>query len=479
MLLESWLKWFDSIFDRLEDDRRLRWICIITISTLAAVLRFYQLGEWSFWGDEIITVNRALDIDFAGAGRLSVSLLLTYLAMATFGVGEWSARLAPALAGIVTVPVLFFLTRRLFNAGTALVAASLLAVSPWHLYWSQNARFYAFMLLFYTVALVLFYLGLEQDRPVYLLLALGFLGLAALERLVALIFLPVIGLYVLLLFVGPFGLSKGLNGRNLAVFTLPGLVPGMYLVLTFPAVRDPSLWSQLFGWVNTNPFWILSGVAYYVGVATICAATAAGVYLVLHRNRAGALLALGAVVPLLLIAAVSTFQYAANRYVFVSLTSWLILAGVAVRELFRESSPGGPRLLAAGLLMILVFTAASEDALYYLYQHGNRDNWKAAFEFIGEEKAPDDLVVSANPALGQYYLGEEVLGMANLDVQQIGDEGHRVWIVEDMTASVKWPRARQRLISRGELIREFDVRVRARNFEMNVYLIDNAISPSE
>ena len=33
------------------------WLCMITV--LAALLRFYRLGEWSFWIDEIYTINHA------------------------------------------------------------------------------------------------------------------------------------------------------------------------------------------------------------------------------------------------------------------------------------------------------------------------------------------------------------------------------------------------------------------------------------
>ena len=33
------------------------WLFLITL--FAALLRFYKLGEWSFWIDEIFTINRA------------------------------------------------------------------------------------------------------------------------------------------------------------------------------------------------------------------------------------------------------------------------------------------------------------------------------------------------------------------------------------------------------------------------------------
>ena len=51
---------------------------------------------------------------------------------------------------------------------------------------SQNARFYTLLLLFYSLALLAFLIGLEENPPAYLLFSLGLLGPAARERLLAL-----------------------------------------------------------------------------------------------------------------------------------------------------------------------------------------------------------------------------------------------------------------------------------------------------
>ncbi|MGD8752182.1 MAG: hypothetical protein PVG14_12205, partial [Anaerolineales bacterium] len=72
------------------------WILAV-ITGLAVGLRLYKLGEWSLWGDEIITVNRALDIFHLSPSRYSVSLILTNFTLNWFGVEEWTARLVPAI----------------------------------------------------------------------------------------------------------------------------------------------------------------------------------------------------------------------------------------------------------------------------------------------------------------------------------------------------------------------------------------------
>ena len=102
----------------------------------------------------------------------------------------------------------------------------LLAVSPWHLFWSQNARFYTSILLFYTLALFTFHLALERNKLGYFVLFYGLLYLAFSERLFAFFIFPVIAVYLVALWVFKFEKPKGLTFRNMALMGLPILVGG-------------------------------------------------------------------------------------------------------------------------------------------------------------------------------------------------------------------------------------------------------------
>src|SRR6266487_3843944 len=135
------------------------------ITLVAAVLRFYKLGHWSFWGDEIFSVGFQEDGFNYSFLRRSLAGSMIHLATTTFGTSEWSARLFPALIGMISIPILYFPIKRLFGVSIAILASGLLAVSPWHLYWSQNARFYTLLLLFYTLSLLYLAICLEEDRP--------------------------------------------------------------------------------------------------------------------------------------------------------------------------------------------------------------------------------------------------------------------------------------------------------------------------
>ncbi len=152
---------------------------LLAVISLAAFLRFYKLGQWGFWGDEAFTLSGREDGFNYSIFRRSLATDLIRFSVGYLGVSEWSARLVPALIGVLTIPLTYIPVRRLFGVATALIAAAMLALSTWHLYWSQNARFYSLLLLFYTLALLVFYMGFEEDRSWLILGSLALFGLAA------------------------------------------------------------------------------------------------------------------------------------------------------------------------------------------------------------------------------------------------------------------------------------------------------------
>jgi len=458
-----------AVLDRVETDARYQYGLLALLTVLAAAVRFYKLGEWSFWGDEVITVGRASQVFDLGLSRYSVSRILAYFAFDWFGISESTARLVPALIGIITIPAIYFPVRRIFSSSVALLTGGFLAISPWHLYWSQNARFYTALLLFYTLGLFAFYLGIEEDRPWYLVLFLVLFGLAIQERKIALFLALTIAGYLVLVKVLPFGNPPGLNLRNMLILLVPSFAGG--LGVSWIYLRDPSRWLATFGWINNSPFWILSGIAYYVGIPILCMGFAGALFLLLRRDRAGLLMSLAVLIPLVSVLALSLVQYTANRYVFVSLISWIVLAGVAVREVFLGIQGNG-RILVLGVVLILVLHPLGEDVLYFRYQHGNRDNWKAAYAFIEDRKAPGDLIITANRAVGNFYLDDPLIGMDSLSQEDLDGNQNRIWFVEDMTAEDKWPWVHRWVNRHAILVANFDNHVQARNFKMRVYLYD-------
>ena len=449
-------------------------LALLTFVTLiAVVLRFYKLGQWSFWGDEYITVTKAMAIFDKGLDLPPIALLGTRLALDLWGISEWSARLTPAVIGILTIPILFFLIRRMFDTSVALIASLILAVAPWHIYWSQNARFYTLLLLFFSLAILLFFFAIEEDRPWLLILSLIFFGLAMRERFTAGFFVPIIFAYIILLKLLPFDKPPGLRSRNLIIllgFSTIGAIYFLYPYIIAPE-RFASNFVNPFTFVNNNPIWILGGVVFYLGIPLVCMSSIGGIFLLLNKNRAGLILSLAVIVPLISIIILSPFIYTANRYVFVSITSVIILAAFATKEIIYRSSKQY-RLLAIGVLMILLLAPMADNMLYYRYQNGNRDDWRAALTLISNHIEPNDLVVTANPKLSEYYLNNPVINMRQLSVSDIMQSGQRMWFIVDLTSPDKAPQVNAWVEQNASPVANFDVNVSARTFPMRVYLYD-------
>lgn len=156
---------FATPLSRLSSLSTLFWVVL----SIGALLRLATLGLQSFWLDEAITfwtIHRDLA---ALADMLSIATRpLFFFVLYPFyllSASEWMLRLPSALAGTASLALLYALGRELFSdRRTALLAAALLALSPLHLWYSQEARFYALGGLISTSAVFFAVRGLKYNR---------------------------------------------------------------------------------------------------------------------------------------------------------------------------------------------------------------------------------------------------------------------------------------------------------------------------
>lgn len=449
--------------------RKNQYLILAAIVIFGAAMRLYKLGEWSFWYDEIYTLRDVRNLPNLSLLNQQLSRLLIYGVIRAFGESEWTARIIPTIIGILSIPILFFLVRKSFGPGVALLACLLLAIAPWHLYWSQNARFYTMLLLFYTIALFAFYYAIEEDRPLYLVLFLVFLGLAVLERLFSVLLLPVAVSYLILLKILPFEKPPGLRMRTIWILVVPVII--IILLGSWQFLSNPEKYEVSFGRINNNPMSIAAGVAFYLSLPILCMGVVGAIYYLIHKNRAVLLLTIAAVLPILAILVLSTVQYTATRYAFITLTSWIVLAALAVWTLLKEVK-GLYWILGIGVLLLLVSQPLSEAFLYYRYQNGNRDDWRSAFQLIDKLKEPGEAVVVTNPILGDYYSKEPTIRYRELNFENLPQDQGAIWFVEDNNVGDKNPKLVRWLVENTDLIANFDVHVSARNFKMRVYRYD-------
>ncbi|MBE9507457.1 MAG: glycosyltransferase family 39 protein [Chloroflexi bacterium] len=124
---------------------------LLAILLLASLLRFYRLDAQSFWNDEGNSARlseRTLDLILEGTASdihpPGYYLLLHYW-RGLFGQSEFALRSLSVVAGLALVAFTYLLGRHLFGETTGLMAAFLGAVSPFAVYYSQEARMYALL----------------------------------------------------------------------------------------------------------------------------------------------------------------------------------------------------------------------------------------------------------------------------------------------------------------------------------------------
>lgn len=136
------------------------WFAAVPVTALAFGLRLYRYDRLSMWLDEGLTMYyarlpwpRVLGLqgqydNFAHPPLYYATVKLTALVVPEVHAG----RLLSVVAGALTVGVLYALVARLVNRAAALSAGLILAVSPLHVWYSQEARMYATSVLLVAVS---------------------------------------------------------------------------------------------------------------------------------------------------------------------------------------------------------------------------------------------------------------------------------------------------------------------------------------
>jgi mannosyltransferase len=163
--------YLQAIREAIRSRSRTFWI-VAGLTALAAVLRFATLGVQSYHHDEIVTASRVLRAGFGHAMDavwFSESAPPLYYALAWLwtqvtGTGELGLRSLSAVAGVATVPVAYLVGLELRGRRAGLLAATLVAVNPMLLWYSQEARAYALLALLCAISLLYCVRALESGR---------------------------------------------------------------------------------------------------------------------------------------------------------------------------------------------------------------------------------------------------------------------------------------------------------------------------
>jgi uncharacterized membrane protein len=396
---------------------------LAVLTALGAALRFASLDTQSFHHDEVITAARVIPgsfVDMLHQVKGSESNPPLYYVLAwgwakAFGNGEVGLRSLSALFGAATVPLAYCVGAELASRRAGLITAALVAVSPMLIWYSQEARSYALLVLLCTASLYFFVRALRTRAG-------RDLALWALASALALC-----SHYFAVFAVGPeaLWLLVALRSRWRAVLTAVAAVAvvGLALLPLISAQVNPTH----IGWIDFTPLssrFFQTGISFLVGETghviaeppreryALLPTILIGVALLLvavrgsKGERRGALLGLAiglGVAALALLAVAFDKDYVVERNLLPALVPLAVAAGIGF------ATDGARRL---GLLLSLVLCAYWIAFDIHVTQTPNlqRPDFRALTEELGPPRVPRAIVtwkLAADPV--RFYLQDHAL----------------------------------------------------------------------
>lgn len=414
--------------------RRWQWLWLAAILLFGFALRVYQLDDQSMWSDEGLSLYRArqaLPDLLAGTividGQASqdtnppLYFVLLHGLRAVGGESVFALRYLGVLAAILNLPLLFVLARRLAGWPAGVLAIFWLALSPFHVWQSQEMRNYT-LLLFWNLlaAYALSRIVLRRTVPHgRWLLLWGAATLAGIYTHYFGLFMLAFGLAALAVWgvwrwqgwPPPRWLMFAVAGTGLAV--LPLALAALSRFRAGPQVD--------FYFVQPHHFLTHVLSVYGVGiapdvvqpwqrVAPVALLTVWGVVQLWRAERKTAVLFLSGYwfIPLFLLESLSYFNplYNGARHLLVSLPPFVVLLAAAFYGWPRQRAA---RAAVAALALIAV--ASQTEWLYRQFTADElvKDDIRGAALYLNEAAQPGDVIVLHDTIIGfvfdYYYEG--------------------------------------------------------------------------
>jgi mannosyltransferase len=417
-----------TLGDRLQKLQYLpQWLPISLILLLATTLYLYQLGTESLWVDELLSIHRAKNLDYAFRDPRPLSYL--FLRVWMFFVGDTDAGLRglAVLFGLGTVFLTYLLGRRLITANVGLVAALLVTLSPLFINHAQEIRMYTQSTCLGLMGTLLLVEALHRPSTAIVYGWAGFRFLALVTTPLNLFLLlpdclmiawryrekPGIywaflqGLFLMGLawaafaipllmvaipkFMGGVAISGGVESGTVAI-DRPGLFEVVFQLTCF------TVWP--FGRPNSNAIYGLYQFHAVISLGVLGAA-----FLNRQRSLEVRWLTAWAILPLIPLFLVSQFSRNlwVDRYLILVAPYVMILLATGFMQIWKKWR-------IAALMITLISLLATAGGFQRYYTVLDREDWRGLVQLIETQEQPNDVIVwSVNQqipvALNHYYQG--------------------------------------------------------------------------
>ncbi len=405
-------------------------IAILFILLLAYGLRLFRVAGQSFWWDEVRTVASAHSslpelgrILFETRNHMPLYFLLMQL-WVKLGSSEFVLRYFSVVVGVIGVALIYQNGRFIGGHRTGWVAALLLAFSPFHIWYSQEARMYTLVATAVIAAHYFLCRLIHHDTP------LNWLGYTL--AMITAVYTHYLCLFVLLAHYTFFSLSYrhlkplfrkwvfygGLVGLLFAIWGATILSTGGFTNAAISWI-PPAQWYEPFLTLlslavgptidPTQPHFYLVPLLY-LAILTVCIVTYR--HATLTHSVTLRLLLCWLLVPTLLTYLISLDwpvpqkrSIYIDRYLILSLPALLLLVSWGLNTLTRHR----PWAQWVVLVLIAVPVGLSLNNLYFNPDYA-REDWRAALAQVGTSWSAGDgmLMDASQPLLVSYYQSQPV-----------------------------------------------------------------------
>jgi 4-amino-4-deoxy-L-arabinose transferase-like glycosyltransferase len=231
----SWQKHRDSIKQQLGLSTT-EIIVLLVIVAIACSVRFWDLSQIGFNNDEAVYSGQAATL--AGHEEFSKHfsiyrahpLVLQFFVSIVFGIAGISdvvARLVPASFGVMTVVITYFIGKMLYGWKAGIVAASVLALLPYHVIMTRQVMVDIPFSFFFTLTLYFMIKYVRTNNLIWVYAIGASAGLSFLSKEVGVMALIVSVIYLLF--------TKRLGTKNVAILLASFVLavsPQLLLILT-------------------------------------------------------------------------------------------------------------------------------------------------------------------------------------------------------------------------------------------------------
>lgn len=143
-------------------------IFLVVVVAIGSILRFWNITKSSIWHDEGYTMmlapNGVLEILWRTGRDVHPPLyyIVLHYWMVLFGSSEVAARSLSAILMIACIPLAYLLVKRLYSESAARLAALFVAIGPFLVRYSQEARMYALVAFLLLLSTYFFVRALEK-----------------------------------------------------------------------------------------------------------------------------------------------------------------------------------------------------------------------------------------------------------------------------------------------------------------------------